>query len=205
MLLVSGATKTMARIQDPRLGRLLRPGNGNKPDHLPWGVDNGAYTGFEPDAFLRMLASFKGSPGCLWVAAPDVVADSVGTLEKFREWEPRLHADGWPVAFVAQDGLSEPPWDSFESLFIGGSTEYKLSGAVELLAWKAKAKGKLVHMGRVNSARRMKAAHQCCADSIDGGQFSRFPDRWIPWGLDWLDRIEQQSALGTAYRASGGS
>lgn len=127
MLLVSGATRTMAALAgDPHLGRLLRPGNGNRPDVLPWAVDNGAFAGFDADAFVEALGRFSGAPGCLWVAAPDVVADAAATLERFREWEPRLHSDGWPVAFVAQDGLDAPPWDSFECLFVGGSTAYKL-------------------------------------------------------------------------------
>jgi hypothetical protein len=200
MLLVSGATKTMAKLSDPRLGRLMTPGNGNRPDHLPWAVDNGAFAGFKPKAFTRMLDRFRGMPGCLWVASPDVVVNAAGTLELFREWEPRLHADGWPVALVAQDGLTAPPWDSFECLFIGGSTEYKLSGAAEQTAWEAKRRGKLVHMGRVNTVRRMRAAHQAGADSIDGGKFSRWADEYIQWGLDWIARVDAQGAIGEAAR-----
>jgi hypothetical protein len=199
MLLVSGATKTIARISDPRLGRLLRPGNGNLPDRLPWAVDNGAFTGFDAAAFLGALARFKGAPGCLWVAAPDVVADAAGTLEQFREWEPRLHADGWPVAFVAQDGLTDPPWDSFECLFIGGTTWFKLHWRTRLLIVEAKRRGKLVHMGRVNTVRRLRYAHESGCDSVDGTQFSRFPDRWIPWALGHLDRIERQQTLWSIF------
>ena len=201
MLLVSGATKTMARVRDPLLGRLLRPGNGNRPDSLQWAVDNGAFKGFDAAAFIESLTRFHGAPGCLWVVAPDVVADAAATLALFAEWEPRLHADGWPVAFVAQDGQGDsPPWDSFECLFIGGSTAYKLGPDARRLAGAAKARGKLVHMGRVNSIERMEYAHRIGCDSVDGTSFSMFPDRWIPWALETLNRLDRQGSLfgGTA-------
>lgn len=201
MLLVSGATKTMARVRDPRLGRLLRPGNGNRPDELPWAADNGAYSGFDSKAFLRMLERYQGAPGCLWVAAPDVVGDADATLALFREWEPRIHAGGWPVAFVAQDGLVDPPWDSFECLFVGGSTDYKLGREARHVVVEAKRRGKLAHMGRVNTVRRFRYAHEIGCDSFDGTQFSRFPDRWIPWALEWLDTITPQCLLTEVTRA----
>lgn len=195
MLLVSGATATMARIRHPQLGRLLRPGNGNRPDDLAWAVDNGAFAGFDAGAFAAMLERFRGAPGCMWVAAPDVVADAAATFDRFREWEPRLHRDGWPVAFVAQDGLVTPPWDHFEALFVGGSTEYKLSREARHLVVEAKRRGKLVHMGRVNTVRRLRYAYEIGSDSVDGTKFSRFPDRWIPWALRWLEAIERQLVL----------
>ncbi len=114
----------------------------------------------------------------------------------FDEWEPRLHAS-FPVAFVLQDGQDPAaiPWDRIECLFIGGSTSYKMGHEAEGIAREAKARGKLVHIGRVNSIRRMAYAHSVGADSIDGTSFSRFPDRWIPWALDAMVRIEKQVSL----------
>jgi hypothetical protein len=197
MLLVSGATKTVSRIQDPRLGVLLRPGNGNLPGARPWAVDNGAFAGFDEPAFVALLERVHGAPGCLWVVAPDVVADAPATLALFDAWAPRIRALGFPLAFVAQDGLARAavPWEGFDCLFLGGSTAYKLSGELMELALEAKQRGKLVHMGRVNTLRRMTYAHMLGADSIDGTSFSRFPDRWIPWALDGLERIERQPSL----------
>jgi hypothetical protein len=198
MLLVSGSTKTMATISDPRLGTLLRPGNGNLPTGRPWAADNGAFSGFNEKAFVHMLGRLKGLPGCLWVAAPDVVADATATLALFDLWEPRIRAMGFPVAFIAQDGLNgqDVPWDRFECLFIGGSTAYKLGPSAQARALEAKARGKLVHMGRVNSIERMKIAHQIGVDSVDGTAFSRFGKRWIQWGLDALrEQVEPQQSL----------
>jgi hypothetical protein len=198
MLLVSGATRTMDRLRgQPNLGRLLRPGNGNSPDELPWAVDNGAFAGFDEKGFTQLLARLRGACGCQWVVAPDVVADASATLALFDVWEPRIRAAGFPVAFVLQDGQDSTtvPWDRFECLFLGGSTEYKLGRPAEAIAREAKRRGKLLHVGRVNSIRRLAYAHTLGADSIDGTAFSRFPDTWIQWALDAIRRIEAQGLL----------
>ncbi len=42
---------------------------------------------------------------CLFVAAPDVVADAEATLDLFGGWRREIASQGLPVALVAQDGL----------------------------------------------------------------------------------------------------
>lgn len=199
MLLVSGSTKTTAKISDARLGALLRPGNGNRPGSTPWAIDNGAFAGFDEQSFRLILRQCAGKPGCLWAAAPDVVGDAAATLALFDIWEPQLRALGFPVALVAQDGLlaSEVPWDRLDCLFIGGTTGFKLGQAARWLAHQAKRRGKLVHMGRVNSKRRLRYAHSIGCDSVDGTSFSRFGERWIRWGLRAMARDESQGMLFT--------
>ncbi len=198
MILVSGATATMAEwAGHPRLGRLLRPGNGNRPDALPWAVDNGAFKNFDARAFEGLLDRIAGAPGCLWVAAPDVVADHAATLDRFAEWEPRLHARGLPVAFVLQDGSSVEtvPWLTCDAVFIGGSTAFKQSETARRQIGRARQLGKRTHMGRVNTARRMRIAHQFGVDTIDGTTFSRYPAIKIPWALAALSALELQCPL----------
>lgn len=204
MLLVSGATRTVATINDPRLGVLLRPGNGNLPTGKPWAIDNGAFTGFQEEPFVRLLERVRPYPGCLWVAAPDVVADHDATLALFEEWEPRIRALGYPVAFVAQDGLLlDAPWGQLDCLFIGGTTKYKLSTEAALAAVEAKRRGKLVHVGRVNSLGRIQYAVTIGADSVDGTMWSRWSDKKIRWGLAAMPRLEAQPGLWGHFRSSG--
>lgn len=194
MLLVSGATATVSRISDQRLGALLRPGNGNRPGALPWAIDNGAYAGFDRRAFELLLDQCaERAPECLWVAAPDVVADAVRTRERFEYWEPRIRERGYRVALVAQDGLplDTIPWACLDCVFIGGTTDYKLSAESRQLIRSAKLLGKWVHIGRVNTARRIRYAYSVEADSFDGTKFSRFPDTWIEWGLSQMSRAEE--------------
>jgi len=205
MILVSGATATVHRYSGSgRLGRLLRPGNGNGPDAMPWAADNGAFSGFDPVGFRAFLERIAGAPGCLWVTAPDVVADHAATLALFAEWEPELHRAGFPVAFVLQDGaaVSSVPWASCEAVFVGGSTLWKVSEHARELVRHGRAIGKRCHMGRVNTLGRIRIAHEFGVDSIDGTKFSKWPDEWIPWGLATLARIERQGTLALGRRRS---
>jgi hypothetical protein len=198
MLLVSGATRTTVRFaSSPHLGTLLVPGNGNKPAGKPWACDNGAFAGFREKAFLKMLSKMQGLPGCLWVAAPDVVCDAAGTRERFDRWEPVIREMGFPVALVAQNGLTieTTPWDRLDCLFIGGDDTFKLGPDARALVLAAKERGKLVHMGRVNTLRRLRYAYEIGVDTVDGTQFSRFAERWLGWGLDNMARHEAQGLL----------
>jgi len=194
MLLVSGASATVVEHRGhPCLGLLAVPGAGNGPDHYrgwTWAADNGAFSGFDEPRFLRMLDRLAGVPGCLFVSCPDVVADASATLRLFETWAPRLRADGWPVALVAQDGLERVgvPWGELDAIFVGGSTTWKLGAAAARLAVEAKERGKHVHMGRVNGGRRIRYAAAIGVDSIDGTQWSRFSRTYLSKGLAQLAR-----------------
>jgi hypothetical protein len=191
LMLVAGATASTPAYdvgilvvpkQWNHVDRLLRPG-------VPWACDNGCFAGFDEGAFVRMLERFHGRPGCLFVVAPDVVADAAATLIRWPFWSRLLHGLGYPVAFVAQDGITGDavPWDELEALFLGGSTAYKESADAAGLAAYAKARGKLLHMGRVNSRRRLRIAARLGVDTYDGTGFSLAPDTNIPKGLRWTD------------------
>jgi hypothetical protein len=155
---------------------------------LWWAADNDAFNGFNPKEFLCMLGKIRGQERCLWVASPDVVGNAEETLKLFNRWESIIHDYGLSVALVGQDGLEslEVPWDRFEAFFIGGSTEWKLSIPAYELAKEAKRRGKWLHMGRVNSIRRLKIARLYGCDSVDGSGYSRFPDTKIPSALQYL-------------------
>lgn len=206
ILLVSGATSTLRGLPaDAPVGHLVTPHTGNRIREIastgrPWAADNGCYGGLDAPAFLAMLAAIAaverdrlraGSPvqtRPLWVAVPDVVADAYATLELWRFWRHQVRAYGLPCAFVAQDGAESlvVPWDQLSCLFVGGSTAYKESDAAAWLIRRAKAHGKLVHVGRVNTERRLRLFDGLGLDSIDGTQFSMFPDTYVP---RWAERM----------------
>lgn len=201
MMLVSGATKTVRRLQGhPNLGVLLVPNNGNAPiADLPWAIDNGAFSGLDEAAFRKLLAKHVHvADRALWVTCPDVVSDHDATLSKFRQWAPEIAALGYPLAFAAQNGLTmanieSVPWGEIACIFIGGDDEYKL-GSRWLIA-EAKRRGKLVHVGRVNSLKRLRWAHDAGADSVDGTSVSMFADRWLPPFLRFIGSLEKQSSF----------
>jgi hypothetical protein len=181
-----GATGLLGRLISPRSGNLVRPGE-------RWAADNDAFLAWDEGRFVRMLGRVEGQPGCLFVAAPDVVADARATLERFWDWWWEIAGRGLPVALVGQDGAEsmDLPWDAFECLFIGGSTAWKLSAAAADLVAEARARGKWAHMGRVNSRRRLRYAMEIGCDSVDGTGWSMFPDKYLAKGLRWINEIER--------------
>jgi len=193
ILLVSGATVTVA--QYPELGVLLLPRSRPNPKSIigrPYAIDNGAFSGFDAPAFLTLLDRIPQLPQCLFVAAPDVVGDAAATLALFRQWEPMLHARGWPVAFVGQDGITvdRVPWSMCDAIFLGGTTAWKLGRVARDLAAYGNARGKWVHMGRVNTRNRIRYAKRIGAQSVDGSQWSRWPATHLPTYGPTLEAFE---------------
>jgi hypothetical protein len=197
MILVSGATATVRRFRHrPGIGVLFVPRGRNDPASslwpgAVWAADNGAFSAFDASAFVTMLEKLRGVPGCRFVAAPDVVGDAAQTLRLFAQWAPVIRSLGFPVALVGQDGLTvaDVPWSQIDALFIGGSTDWKLSRAAAQLVAYGQARGKWTHLGRTNTRRRLHHASRIGCDSVDGTAFSRWPDRYIPKALGWLEPL----------------
>lgn len=197
LTLVSGATKYP---RSATVGHLIVPKQWNSPEKLDlqpgrWAMDNGAFSGFDEGAFVRMLERFSPYAGCLFVAAPDKVGDAAATLDRWPFWSRLIRGLGLSAAFVAQDGLTPDrvPWSEMDALFIGGSTAYKEGAEARSLCGMAKARGIWVHWGRVNGKRRLKLAVEAGADSIDGSGFSMYPDTNIPLVDEWLDAIKTEA------------
>ena len=198
MILVSGATTTVRRLAHPNVGAFFVPAARNVPEAtlLPgmlWAADNGAFTAFNEEAFLRMLDRLHGTPNCLFVAAPDKVANAVETLHLFRIWEPIIHRYNFPVAFIGQDGLdlAQVPWQSCEAAFLGGTNKFKLGPVGRDFAAYARGLGKWVHMGRVNSLKRMTYADSIGCQSVDGRQWSAFAERYLLWGANHGQQLRE--------------
>jgi hypothetical protein len=212
-LLVSGTTRTMRELAPhwpDHLGTLLTPDAGNGVESaisigLPWAADNSCFKGLDANSFRKMIAKIAGAPRCLFLCVPDVVADSATTLDRFHKWKGEVASTALPVAFVGQDGIETRaiPWNEFDAWFIGGSTRFKLSQASADLAAEAKRRGKHVHMGRVNSPRRLRAAYQMGCDSVDGSSMSRFGDVHIARFARFVRSLEMQPTLMDADTSYG--
>jgi hypothetical protein len=138
-------------------------------------IDNGAFAGFERKAFEALLdREYDRRHLCRFVVVPDVVADARRTLEVFDYWYGRLAQ--WPLALAAQDGLENLPipWDAINAIFIGGSTDWKLSRQAAAIIKAAKAMDVWVHVGRVNTPGRFEYFEALGADSIDGSGLARY-------------------------------
>lgn len=185
----------------PDLGFLLTPRMGNQFDLLagPWAADNGCYSAggaFDLGAYLAFLDQRSwAARTCLFAPAPDVVGDADATWARSAPVLPEIRARGFRAALVAQDGLCNPPWDEFDVLFIGGSTRFKLSHEARDLTAAAVARGKPVHMGRVNSETRLRTAAMWGCRSADGTFLAFGPDVNEPKMLRWLDEIAAQPSM----------
>ena len=184
------------------LGSIHTPKQGNKlPAGAAWCADNGCFSTGYPgdDKWLAWLGTYTAEERsrCLFATAPDVVGDAAATIARSAPWLPAIRALGYPAAFVAQDGLEDldVPWDSFDVLFIGGSTEWKLGPAARVLVAQAKARGKWIHMGRVNSALRLRYADAIGCDSADGTFIAFGPDVNLPRMLANLRGVNDQMVL----------
>lgn len=188
------STAITARMLDGTLGFIDTPLQQNiRPAGVTWCADNGCFSASPRRpwteerwwAFLERHA--HDTARCLFATAPDVVGDAHATAIRFRKWGPMIRALGYKAAYVLQDGATDAlvPFDDLDALFIGGSTEFKLGETARHYAAEAKARGKWLHMGRVNSGRRCAYAASIDCDSVDG-TFLRFaPDHNLGRLLRW--------------------
>lgn len=201
ILLVSGLSRNWAQEylrRGANVGFLAGPRSGFRLKairelRIQWSADNDCFQGLDRDAFMRMLNAYRGlEPAPMWVACPDVVANAQATLASFEEWEPIIHGYGYPVALVLQDGQEKlpVPWNRIEAVFLGGSTAWKLGYEAHAFVQEARQRGKLCHMGRVNSQERIRIASSWGCDSVDGSGFSRWR-KLIEPGTRWLRRAER--------------
>lgn len=164
-----------------------------------WAADNGAfnaktYVGDER-WFAWLTAQRRHAKTCLFATAPDVVGDAVQTLARSAPWLPEIRRLGFAAALVAQDGLEDlqVPWEDFDVLFVGGSTDWKLGPAAAELCRQAKQRGKFVHVGRVNSYRRLRhASLQMHADTADGTYLAFGPTTNLPKLSAWFTQLDRQ-------------
>src|SRR5262245_32726274 len=157
---------TRALWTEGRLGFLLVPDQGARTGQLAsvrhFALDNGCYAKgdrFDLGAFYAWLARMRPlRHRCLFATAPDVLGDAEATWRRSAPVLPRLRALGYRAALVAQDGIrpERVDWDMLDALFIGGTTPFKEAPATLELCREGRRRGKWVHMGRVNSRRRLR-------------------------------------------------
>jgi hypothetical protein len=201
VLFLSGAVYPPA-LTDRRLGVMLQPKMGNRmPPDVLWAADNGCFSQgdrFNLPAYYRWLEARQiHQDRCLFAVAPDVVGDAEATWRRSRDVLPELRARGYRAALVAQDDVDPTTldWSAFDVLFIGGTTRWKLSEPAYEIAAEAKRRGKWIHLGRVNSAKRLIAAAMAGYDSADGTFLAFGPDKNLPRLLSWLDRLDRQPVM----------
>ena len=167
------------------------------PDGTPalYALDNGAWGAFQQgvefndDAFRWALDRIGDRAD--WTVIPDCVQDKEKTLERTEKWWPEV--ERYRPLLAVQDDMTEAdvlPWLlAGAGVFIGGTTEWKLKTAPQWVEL-AHRHGRICHMGRVNSVRRIRYCQYVGIDSIDGTNATRFSVN-----LPRLDKAVRQLSL----------
>lgn len=163
---------------DEDFGQLRTPGTNYALSDDPaveWAADNYFFTEQDIEKWQRWVARFNENRARrpLFVTLPDIVGDAQRTLELFRAF--KLDMNELPRALVIQDGIQYVtiPWDDVDAVFIGGTDRFKNSPEAYNVARTAKILRKHVHVGRVNTALRLRNWSKL-ADTCDGSGASRF-------------------------------
>ena len=123
---------------------------------------------WDPGRYEAVLQ--RWGPGADWAAAPDIVAGGLASLRRSEAWLPAIAALTMPL-IVVQNGME--PGDVWPlvgprcGIFIGGTTAWKLT---TLPTWGqlAAKRGCYLHVGRVNSTKRINLCQEAGAHSFDG-------------------------------------
>lgn len=166
------------------------------PEGAQFGCDNGRFgRGWPGEArwwsWLGSTVDRYGTGRCLFAVAPDEPMDAHTTLRMSAPWLPRIRTLHVPAAFVAQDGSEAGliPWEDVDLLFLGGTTAWKTGPAARWVTQQALDRSIPVHMGRVNSLKRLRLAQDFGCTSADGTFLAFGPDQNLPRLLSWLTAV----------------
>lgn len=178
MLYLSSSYSNLKPRLRSRFGYMLnvnaRIGHELKAIQHSWMLDNGAFSQAWSEGVwrTRLQALAPHNATCIAAVVPDVILDAGATLDRWHVYAPEVKALGYKAAFATQNGctVETVPWDEVDVLFIGGSDAHRVRECWPLID-AAKLRGLWVHVGRVNSAKRIYEFCRC--DSVDGTVLSR--------------------------------
>ena len=143
-----------------------------------YALDNGAWgchqqgIAWDADRFLRWVDAV--GDGADWIVLPDIVGGGLPSLDLSLSWLDRLPGR---VLLPVQDGLGAddvlPHVGGRVGIFVGGSTAWKLA-TLPLWGRVARQAGAWLHVGRVNTCRRICLCGVAPAHSFDGTSVTRF-------------------------------
>jgi len=196
-IMIDGSPAKLKKLEekyDFGFWQLRTPLTRNAWGGTEWGLDNGCFKRFREKTWQRMVNEcYEMEVRPKFVCLPDIVGDARRTIELFKMFTE--HTGGLKSCLVLQDGIGnhDLPWCKIKAVFVGGSDDFKVSaecmGAVKV----AKYLGKWVHVGRVNTAERVKY-WLGIADSIDGSGISKY-DHMLENVIAAIKGIDPQESL----------
>ena len=153
-----------------------------RTEGFQYGLDNGAWSQrdngtFDPAPFLVALRLLGHNAD--FVVAPDIVGGGLPSLKMSKSWLPFLRQHGRRRLIAVQEGMTradlEPLVSDTVGIFVGGaSAEWKMDTLRDVWGPLRKDTGCYLHVGRVNSRKRILACGAAGADSFDGTSVTKF-------------------------------
>lgn len=200
----TGNKRTTRMLLAAGWGVMISPASRGKPvEGMRYAIDNGAWSAFvkgtkwDAGAFLKLMEAAASDAD--FAVVPDIVGGGLSSLERSAQWIPRLRGS-CRLLLPVQDGMTqadvEPLLRGGVGIFLGGTTQWKLD---TMIAWGslAASKGLYLHVGRVNTARRLSLCAAAGADSFDGSSVSKFSRT--------LAELDYARRRGVLFTEKGGS
>ncbi len=177
----TGTRRNLAALAAANWKLLISAKGVLRTEGMDYAIDNGAWTAFQTGqpfdetAFSRVVDRLGEQAD--WIVVPDIVAGGLKSLDYSLTWLNRLRGLPTPLLIAVQDGMTPADVSQFLSpavgIFIGGSTEWKESSA-QMWGELARKRNCYLHVGRVNSQRRIAICAAAGASSFDGTSVSMF-------------------------------
>lgn len=177
----TGTRTTLAALRAHGWRLLVSAAGVLRSEGMPYALDNGAWSAyqqgrpFDDAAFVRALRLLGA--GADWTTLPDVVAGGHASLDLSLRWMRQVLDESPRSLLAVQDGIGAEDVRPFlgerVGIFVGGSTAWKLA-TIDRWAALAREIGCWCHVGRVNTARRIRHCATAGATSFDGTSVTRF-------------------------------
>ncbi len=162
-------------------------------------LDNGAWSAFtsgqpfDDYAFQKAFELLGESAD--FVVVPDIVCGGRESLDFSLKWLERLKGSPAKLLLATQNGITPDDVREYLSpavgLFVGGDTEWKLK-TVHSWGILARRRNCHLHVGRVNSAKRIDLCARAGAHSVDGTSASMY-SKVVPALSAAVDNTERQA------------
>ena len=190
----TGTKRNLAALRSAGWRLIVSAAASLRHEGFPYALDNGAWSyyqrglPFNEDAFAKALAKMGAAAD--WVALPDIVGGGSASLALSLSWMDRVLNVADRALIPVQDGMTANDVAphvglSRVGLFVGGTTAWKWS-TLPQWALLARQSGCWLHVGRVNTRRRIVLCGALGATSFDGTSASRYAST-VPL-LDWSRR-----------------
>ena len=194
---MTGTRRNLAALDAAGWHVLLSPAGLLNPRGRAYALDNGAWSAFQQDrafdtdAFLRAV-DLVGEHAD-WIVLPDIVLGGQRSLDLSLSWLDKLKGIPTRLLIAVQNGMQPDDvrcyLNPMVGLFVGGDTAWKES-TCETWGSLARRRNCYLHVGRVNSQRRIGICAAAGADSFDGTSVTRYAVTMRP-----LDAARRQSDL----------